>query len=208
MNCKPTLVTTKHLPKSTYYLTTVQQAELYKLKASIHDHHEASEKFVKCSKDNSRQALAEAMLCGHALLKAKEILKHGRFMKWLSEHIKCSQQTANRYMKLATNYSHVSNLSTTGLRKAYIELGIIDEPVVVADSNVETSPQEKHTIIPIKKPAAKTGAQPVIQAVNPTISVDDVMSRPRFLVKELISDLRNKKQFLNHDMKQLVIGPH
>jgi len=65
------------------------------------------------------------LICGKALLRVKEIVKHGRFEKWVKENCKAiTDRTARRYMSLA-NRTHVSDLLGTsgGLRQAYIALG-------------------------------------------------------------------------------------
>lgn len=59
----------------------------------------------------------EAILTiGQRLIEAKAMLEHGEWLPWLNEKVEFSQQTANRFMRLAkewTNYSALSNLGAT-----------------------------------------------------------------------------------------------
>ena len=53
---------------------------------------------------------------GQRLTEAKAMLSHGEWLPWLNEKVEFSQQTANRFMRLAkewTNYSALSNLGAT-----------------------------------------------------------------------------------------------
>ncbi len=65
---------------------------------------------------------------GQDLLTAKRELPHGLWLHWLEEQFPKSQQTAWRYMALASNYAHVSNLNDNiSIRKAMIASGIFPD---------------------------------------------------------------------------------
>jgi hypothetical protein len=192
--------------------------ELKELKRKINDSAEAVESLVKSVKDKSRQALTEALICGKALLRAKEILKFGQFTKWVAENCKkVSHDTVNRYMKLA-NSAHVRNQLETGngLRQAYIAIGILKEddsaPSATLPVNGKTSHHAStnstatikdralrplngtngHSKTPLADTLSKASGRKTVATAKPTISKDDALSRARHLVNELVIDINNK----------------
>jgi hypothetical protein len=67
------------------------------LAAEINAAHEAGEKSTRAGLEHFRAA-------GEALLKAKKECAHGKWLKWLKENVKFSQQTASCYMRLAADW--------------------------------------------------------------------------------------------------------
>ena len=65
---------------------------------------------------------AHAALCGDALIAVKEQLAHGEFMPWVDANVDASYETAKRYMRVARNWSRVTDLPETTLRRARAEL--------------------------------------------------------------------------------------
>lgn len=58
------------------------------------------------AKNCANQAVMYAARCGAELNHAKEICKHGQFMKWMKKNVpEISDKTAERYMKLAEGIS-------------------------------------------------------------------------------------------------------
>ncbi|HEY1790109.1 MAG TPA: DUF3102 domain-containing protein [Verrucomicrobiae bacterium] len=113
----------------------IEVAKLKVLARTIRDGHEATEKLIKSSRDNASDALREAVLTGKALIEVKQIIGFGGFGRWLKEHCKgISERTCQRYVSLYNSLggkaSHVSELPEMNLRKAYLQLGIINEPVI------------------------------------------------------------------------------
>jgi hypothetical protein len=109
-------------------------AKLNALAHKIRDGHEAVEKCIKGAKEKARLAVTEAIITGEALTEVKRILGFGRYGRWLKEHCKqISERTCQNYMSLynslGRNTKHVAELPITNLRKAYLMLGIINEPI-------------------------------------------------------------------------------
>jgi hypothetical protein len=76
-------------------------------------------------------AIKFAHKAGTIMLRAKEILPHGEFMKWLDEHSDITHMTATRWMKLAkiTNVLDlISNPNIKNISDAYRATGILPEP--------------------------------------------------------------------------------
>lgn len=65
----------------------------------------------------SSNAIEYVVLCGQALVKAKELQKHGSWKKWLSNNFDASFETAVNYMRIATEWdsSYLRESIATGL---------------------------------------------------------------------------------------------
>ena len=100
---------------------------------------DAAEKLAKLAVDKCNEAVAEAILAGHALNEAKTIVGHGEWLPWLKEHCtRVKERTARKYMALA-NRHHDADLTGASLRQAYITVGIIrDRPKQPAEPTVVT----------------------------------------------------------------------
>src|SRR5262245_42567066 len=59
----------------------------------------------KCAESSIRKGLDYAHKCGLALLKAKEQVGHGHWLRWLADNVPFKQQRANEYMRLAEGWS-------------------------------------------------------------------------------------------------------
>lgn len=66
----------------------------------------------------ARSALEHARRSGDALLRAKELLGHGKFLPWVREHFESSDRTARAFMQIASNWQRVANSEATSLRGA------------------------------------------------------------------------------------------
>lgn len=75
-------------------------------------------------KDQTAQNIIEI---GKRLINAKENLPHGEFIKWLEKKIDFSRYTANRFMKIATEFSNVSAVQHLGSRKLFALAGLDEE---------------------------------------------------------------------------------
>lgn len=59
---------------------------------------------------HAKSAVTIAIAAGRALMAAKDQVPHGEWLAWLGINWNYSQQTASRYMTVASNYSSMSNL--------------------------------------------------------------------------------------------------
>lgn len=109
-------------------LSIPKQYELEDLARKIKASHQATCQMAKQIREQCNEAVAEAILCGQALIRAKEICGHGRFLAWLKEKCpKIETRTAQNYMRLA-NTKHVSYLERAStLRQAYLMVGVIQD---------------------------------------------------------------------------------
>lgn len=66
----------------------------------------------------ARTAAERAIEAGHALIEAKELVSHGGWLRWLKEHCRLSERSAQLYMKLARSGLKSETVADVGLRKA------------------------------------------------------------------------------------------
>jgi hypothetical protein len=66
----------------------------------------------------ARTAAEHAITAGHALLEAKELLKHGQWLPWLREHCALAERTAQLYMKIAKSGLESATVADLGLKAA------------------------------------------------------------------------------------------
>lgn len=82
-------------------MNRVTTASLADYAAVINDEHRAA---YGCA----QQAIEHARIAGEHLLKAKAALKHGEWLPWLAANVEVSESQAQRYMKVAQNWTAIS----------------------------------------------------------------------------------------------------
>lgn len=96
----------------------------------------------------SQQASWSIIEVGKRLIEAKKQVAHGEWADWLSQNVNFSQQTANKFMKCAeqfSNYASIRNLNPTQM----IALLALPEPETedfIKQKEVEGNPVEDMTI--------------------------------------------------------------
>lgn len=87
-------------------------------------------------KDQTAQNIIEI---GKRLIKVKENLQHGEFLNWLEDKVEFSRYTANRFMKIATEFSNASAVQHLGSKKLFLLAGLDEEDrqEVMKENNVE-----------------------------------------------------------------------
>lgn len=76
----------------------------------------------------AKQAGGEAILTiGRCLIEAKESLPHGEWLPWLNERAELSERAAQRFMRLAREWSNPTALSDLGATKALALLALPPE---------------------------------------------------------------------------------
>lgn len=74
-----------------------------------------------------QQAGACIVEIGRRLIRAKEILPHGQWAAWLAEKVEFSERTAQRFMRVANEYSNPTPVSDLGLTKALLLLQVPED---------------------------------------------------------------------------------
>ncbi len=107
--------------------TIKEPSELKQLACELRESYETVAGLIKFAREKSREALAEAILCGQKLKRAKELVGAGGWVRWLQENCpQISRQTALKWMKLGSH--NLQLLSTSyGLEQAGLALEVIDQ---------------------------------------------------------------------------------
>ena len=88
---------------------------------------------------DAKRAGGEAILTiGRCLIEAKEQLPHGEWLPWLNERVDLSERTAQKFMKLAREWSNPNTLADLGASKALMLLAVPegDREQFIQDHNV------------------------------------------------------------------------
>lgn len=88
---------------------------------------------------DAKRAGGEAILTiGRCLIEAKDMLPHGEWKDWLADRVEFSERAAQRFMKLAREWSNPTALSDLGATKALALLALPEEEreKFVEDHNV------------------------------------------------------------------------
>lgn len=87
----------------------------------------------------AKRAGGEAILTiGKCLIEAKDMLSHGEWLPWLSDRVDLSERTAQKFMRLAREWSNPSALADLGATKALMLLALPEEEreQMLSDHNV------------------------------------------------------------------------
>jgi hypothetical protein len=79
---------------------------------------------INASYKRTEDALMAAIECGEALVKAKEMVKHGEWEDWLEANCRVSIRTAQRYMNLVETDRLTLLEGAKSKQKAYIYIGL------------------------------------------------------------------------------------
>lgn len=74
--------------------------------------------------DAKRKGGEAILTIGRCLIEAKEMLPHGEWLPWLNERAELSERAAQRFMKLAREWSNPTTLSDLGASKALMILAL------------------------------------------------------------------------------------
>ncbi len=106
-------------------------------------------------KDQTAQNIIEI---GKRLIEVKNNLEHGEFLNWLEDKVEFSRYTANRFMKIATEFSNVSAVQHLGSKKLFLLAGLDEEDreEVMKENNVEDmTSRELEQVVKEKKEIKK-----------------------------------------------------
>ena len=77
---------------------------------------------------DAKRTGGEAILTiGRCLIEAKDMLQHGEWLPWLNEQVELSERTAQKFMRLAREWSNPSALADLGATKALMLLALPEE---------------------------------------------------------------------------------
>lgn len=97
---------------------------------------------------DAKRAGGEAILTiGKGLMEAKAVLPHGEWLPWLTEKVEFSESTAQRFMRLARDWSNPSALTDLGATKALQLLALPESERDVFLSETHKVNGEEKTVI-------------------------------------------------------------
>ena len=110
----------------------------------------------------------EAILTiGRCLTEAKQSLPHGEWLPWLNERVELSERTAQKFMKLAREWSNPNTLADLGASKALMLLALPDSERerLAGDHNViDRSARQLEQAIRERKEAQEAAARAEAEA--------------------------------------------
>ncbi|MFB2021710.1 DUF3102 domain-containing protein [Pseudoflavonifractor sp. P01025] len=88
--------------------------------------------------DAKRKGGEAILTIGRCLIEAKDMLPHGEWLPWLNERVELSERTAQKFMRLAREWSNPSALADLGATKALMLLALPKEERndFVEDNNI------------------------------------------------------------------------
>lgn len=96
----------------------------------------------------AKRAGGEAILTiGRGLIEAKALLPHGEWLRWLTERVEFSESTAQRFMRLAREWSNPSALTDLGATKALQLLALPEAEREVFLSGTHQVDGEEKTVV-------------------------------------------------------------
>lgn len=95
-----------------------------------------------------QQAGISILEIGKRLIEAKEQLSHGEWLDWLENRVSFNERAAQRFMKLATEYSNPTTLSDLGYSKA---LALLSVPVEEREEFAEAVHAEDLSVRELKQ---------------------------------------------------------
>lgn len=97
---------------------------------------------------DAKRAGGEAIITiGKGLIEAKALLSHGEWLPWLTEMVEFSESTAQRFMRLAREWSNPSALTDLGATKALQLLALPESERVAFLADVHQVDGEEKTVI-------------------------------------------------------------
>lgn len=149
--------------------------------------------------DAKRQAGENILTIGRGLIEAKSFLSHGEWLIWLEERVDFSERAAQRFMRLAREYSNPTALSDLGATKALMLLAIpaegreefISAPHLVDGEEktvIDMTSRELETVIK-ERDAALKAAEQARADQKAADEAREKMSTDMALANERIADL-------------------
>ena len=153
---------------------------------------------------DAKRAGGEAILTiGRCLIEAKDMLSHGEWRSWLEERVEFSERSAQRFMRLAREWSNPTALSDLGATKALTLLALPPEEreQFMEENNViDMSARQLEQAIKERDEAraaaelADMKARPVEVAVETVVDQDAVDKARADAIAEMQAELDKAKE--------------
>ncbi len=131
----------------------------------------------------------EAILTiGRCLIEAKDLLPHGEWLPWLNEQVELSERTAQKFMRLAREWSNPSALADLGATKALmlLALPVEEREQFVAEHDVVDMTSRQLEAAIKERDEAKQSAQKLQETLHDVLEDrSDAYQRLEQLTEEL-----------------------
>ena len=162
-------------------------------------------------KDQTAQNIIEI---GKRLIEVKENLEHGEFINWLENKVDFSRYTANRFMKIATEFSNVAAIQHLNSTKLFLLAGLDDEDrqELMQEKNIEDmTTRELEQVVKEKKEIKKqleaeqeysNELQEAIKQKDKQIQeLKQLQKEPKIIEKEVVKEV--VPETINNQIVQL-----
>ena len=154
----------------------------------------------------AKRAGGEAILTiGRCLMEAKELLPHGEWLPWLSEQAELSERTAQKFMRLAREWSNPSALADLGATKALMLLALPAEEreQFVADRHVVDMTSRQLEAAIKERDEARMAAQTALADAAAAQAARDKMAEDMAVVNACLASAREEQEQAGRRAMQL-----
>jgi len=158
---------------------------------------------------------------GKRLIEAKAQLQHGEWGKWLSEKVEFSQDTANKFMKVANEMSNSDALRNLNQTKIFALLSIPQEEreqFIIDNKASELTTRQLQEAIRLKKEAEQRASNEIKarnealqelskekeKAWNTQLELDKLKLQQPKVVEKVVTKLKSVKEKKAKQFNQLV----
>ena len=138
---------------------------------------------------------------GKRLIEAKEMLPHGEWGKWLEEKVEFTQQTANKFMRVANEMGNYASMLNSGTGKLFALLSLPEQD---RERFIETQPIEDMTTRELQ--------QAIREKKELEKQLQEIKSRPPKVeyreVEKIPDDYHDLRKKANKLQKQLLDKDH
>lgn len=140
-----------------------------------------------------QQAGTAILEIGRRLIEAKDQLSHGEWLPWLEEKVEFSEATAQRFMRLAREYTNPSLVTDLGASKALVLLAL---PASERDKFLE----EKHTVNGEEKSVIEMSRRELETAIKER---DEAQRQVEQLKTDMAAKLEEQRTAYNEGMTDI-----
>ncbi len=144
-----------------------------------------------------KQTAGESILqIGRRLIEAKAQLEHGEWRVWLSEKVEFSEASAQRFMRLAREYSNPSPVTDLGPSKALLLLAL-------PENEREEFATQKHEVNGIEKTVSEMSKRELEKVIRERDEANHHVEEQKAEVLRLSEELSKAKEAFEESQKAL-----
>lgn len=155
--------------------------------------------------DAKRRGGEAILTIGRCLMEAKEMLPHGEWLPWLNERVELSERTAQKFMKLAREWSNPNTLADLGASKALMLLALPPEEreAFAEDHNViDMSARQLEQAIR-ERDEARRAAEAARAEASAAEQTRAKMEADMAVANAALASAREEKKMADHEVERL-----